>query len=187
MRYPHAGAPCFIYAIRRGNDGAIKLGATHDLAGRARRLGVSLDVDIDIGHALLAVWRADGAEEAALHRRFAAYRLDGEWFRPSAALELLVTLRGGQGDRRLPAPRLLAADALYRASRILERAAWKAGARADRLSPPVRTPRFGRPETTWEAAAKPNPHGGLLWPVGDDDPGQDPDGTRHRRVTAKDV
>jgi hypothetical protein len=65
-----------VYYVQRP-DGAIKIGTTWDIAGRMQALrNVSPVV-------LLGTHTGGEVAESALHRRFRAIRLDGEWFSPT--------------------------------------------------------------------------------------------------------
>lgn len=80
-----------VYFIRPEGGGPIKIGLTHDLSGRLTALQIGSPVKL----ALIA--RIDGGAgttEAALHRRFAAGRLHGEWFREDTPglLELIADI-----------------------------------------------------------------------------------------------
>jgi len=70
-----------VYYVRRG-DGLVKIGYTgRDLRARLSQLRAehgSLEV--------LATHRGGYVAEQANHRRFAALRVTGEWFRPEPAL-----------------------------------------------------------------------------------------------------
>jgi hypothetical protein len=73
----------WIYFIQAGNGGSIKIGWTRNVSARFRHLrkeagGTRLS--------LLAVLPGFTTDERALHARFAASRLAGEWFAPSPDL-----------------------------------------------------------------------------------------------------
>lgn len=71
-----------VYFIRLGAAGAIKIGKANDLKARLASLQTAASDKLHV----LGFIPGDLAEEAALHRRFAASRLHGEWFRPSRNL-----------------------------------------------------------------------------------------------------
>lgn len=72
-----------VYFVRNGNDGAVKIGTTADINGRLSALAhplmktLTLIGTLDGGYGL----------EKELHRRFAKYRIKGEWFKVEGALE----------------------------------------------------------------------------------------------------
>lgn len=71
-----------IYFAQRDRDGAIKIGWSSDVIRRmheAKR-------DEKCAIVLLAVVPGDKPVEIELHARFAAHRLDGEWFTPAAEI-----------------------------------------------------------------------------------------------------
>lgn len=67
--------PGFVYLAYRKIDGAYKIGISWNPEFRARQIGCEL-----ISYAPVPNMRE---EEAAQHRRYALFRLDGEWFRLS--------------------------------------------------------------------------------------------------------
>jgi hypothetical protein len=71
-----------IYFIRSGNDGPIKIGRARDVARRVRTLQTASAAPL----VLLGVIPGDGKVERRLHRRFAANRIRGEWFRATPEL-----------------------------------------------------------------------------------------------------
>lgn len=76
----------FVYFIQRGERGDIKIGYS-DKPGR--RLSALQTGSPEPLH-LLATLPGDMALERELHRRFAAHRLNGEWFRPAAEIFTFV-------------------------------------------------------------------------------------------------
>lgn len=75
-----------LYFIRRPRDGAVKIGISANVRGRLSTLrgatGEELQLVCDVpGGRLL---------EEALHRRFIAYQIKGEWFRDSSGLRELA-------------------------------------------------------------------------------------------------
>jgi hypothetical protein len=73
-------ARSIVYYLRR-NDGLIKIGTTRSYKTRYRNLRS------EHGELKLLLAHAGGpAEEAEIHRRHAADRTEGEWFRPSVTL-----------------------------------------------------------------------------------------------------
>ncbi len=79
----------YVYFIREGQDGPIKIGTTQGsphTRQRAMQTGNSSDL------VLLAAIPGDVALEKRLHERFAAVRMRGEWFEATA--ELLAFVEG---------------------------------------------------------------------------------------------
>lgn len=84
------GSPSMVvYFIQEGAGGPVKIGFTRYLASRIAALQTGRKERL----ALLGTRPGGFAEEQALHRRFAAYRLEGEWFRPVP--EVLLAAREG--------------------------------------------------------------------------------------------
>jgi hypothetical protein len=78
----------FVYFIRAAKTGAIKIGFSKiDPACRLKQIQVSTPEPLE----LLAHIAGGPRKERALHRRFAALRIRGEWFRPES--ELLAFVR----------------------------------------------------------------------------------------------
>lgn len=71
-----------IYMVRAGSDGPLKIGRAADVRKRLSELQVSHHERLH----LLGAMPGDAEEEAAIHARFAAHRLRGEWFRPAAEI-----------------------------------------------------------------------------------------------------
>lgn len=69
----------WVYFIRRGERGPIKIGWSKSPVGRLAQLQTGQEVKL----VLLATAPGGSQEEAALHDRFAATRMVGEWFRPT--------------------------------------------------------------------------------------------------------
>ncbi len=77
-----------IYFIR-SQDGHVKIGFSVDVAGRMRELQVGHAIALE----LLGFIEGTRREELALHHRFAAYRVNGEWFRVDGEfMDYLATL-----------------------------------------------------------------------------------------------
>lgn len=90
-----------IYFIQAGADGPVKIGYTKSLAGRF----VKMQVDCPLPLRVLHYIHGDRAVEAALHARWAAARLRGEWFSP------LPEIVAGTFDAvRLPIPSVVYRD-----------------------------------------------------------------------------
>ncbi len=68
-----------VYFIQRGDDGPVKIGLSKDAGRRLKGLQTNHDAQLHIRR----VFVGGAAEERALHERFAALRLKGEWFRPA--------------------------------------------------------------------------------------------------------
>lgn len=67
-----------VYLIRNGDAGAVKIGHTNgNPLARLRSLQTSMPTKLR----LIRVLKGGVAEERALHGRFAALRLEGEWFK----------------------------------------------------------------------------------------------------------
>jgi hypothetical protein len=81
-------APFHIYFVQRGNRGPIKIGQASDVGARLR--------DLQCGSAeqlqLRGVIFDEGGTESELHQRFAAYRLEGEWFEPEKIEEFIALI-----------------------------------------------------------------------------------------------
>jgi hypothetical protein len=71
-------------------SGRYKIGWSDDVGVRVRQLQTGCPFEIRV----LNVIEGDQSGETWLHRRFAQYRVCGEWFElPQAPLEFLVSLR----------------------------------------------------------------------------------------------
>jgi DNA-binding NtrC family response regulator len=104
-----------VYFLRSGTDGPIKIGWSRNIATRFVTLAR------ESGHRLYFLGAVAGGsvEEHALHDRFAAQRLHGEWFEPSdelwaaiasAAAAPLTSAPSVRRDQSLDARRLTFAD-----------------------------------------------------------------------------
>lgn len=69
-----------VYFIRQGVAGPVKIGVANDAVKRLRQLQTNQPIPLKI----IRLLEGDRAEEAKLHTRFAAQRLNGEWFSYSA-------------------------------------------------------------------------------------------------------
>lgn len=69
----------FVYFIRRGEDGPIKIGVAADPFTRLR----DLQTGCPERFRLLAAWPGDLQNERSIHRSLARHRIEGEWFAPS--------------------------------------------------------------------------------------------------------
>lgn len=67
-----------VYFIQAGPTGDVKIGYAKDPAKRLRHLGTGSSEPLHI----IRLFEGEVADEMALHRRFAAYRGRGEWFKP---------------------------------------------------------------------------------------------------------
>lgn len=81
----------FVYFIREGDDGPIKIGRGTNPSNRL--------AELQIGNprrfTLIGFFPGDPAIEAGLHRKFAQWRLQGEWFTADApGLEALARAAG---------------------------------------------------------------------------------------------
>jgi hypothetical protein len=73
-----------VYFIRRtsDSDGLIKVGFTRNVAARMQSLSTATPGGVE----LLASCAGDASVERRLHRELATDHVDGEWFRPTAAV-----------------------------------------------------------------------------------------------------
>lgn len=65
-----------VYFIRQGVTGPVKIGVANDVVKRLRQLQTNQSVALRI----IRIVKGGRDEESALHQRFAARRLTGEWF-----------------------------------------------------------------------------------------------------------
>lgn len=97
-----------VYFFRRDSDGLVKIGHT----GCLRRRLVPLRREFGPGevvhlmHAKCCDWKATARLETLLHRRFAAKRVHGEWFRLDEA-DLIRVKRFGKVQAWKPLPKNL--------------------------------------------------------------------------------
>jgi hypothetical protein len=85
-------APAVVYYIRRASDGLIKIGRS---GGFRRRV---IDLRAEHGEIQILLTHPGGVEEeAAMHRRFARLRVEGEFFRPRKPLmDWIIKIRRQQ-------------------------------------------------------------------------------------------
>src|SRR5262245_47298256 len=76
----------FVYFIRSGTAGPIKIGVADDPRERVVKLQIGNPEELT----LLAYMPGGTALEARLHRRFRRSRIRGEWFHPTPALHVLI-------------------------------------------------------------------------------------------------
>lgn len=76
-----------VYFVQAVDGGPIKIGAAFDVARRVDGLQVGSPQAL---HVLAVLPGVGTAFEAELHAQFAAERLQGEWFRPSARLRSYI-------------------------------------------------------------------------------------------------
>jgi hypothetical protein len=88
-----------LYAIQVGDDGPVKLGTAGDPVARLRVLQTAHDTRLH----LRAAWPGERVDEQALHARFSADRLHGEWF--GCTPELIAFVRDRAATMPPPAPR----------------------------------------------------------------------------------
>lgn len=93
-----------VYFIQAVTAGLIKIGIAGDVAARLRSLQSNTGDELR----LLATQPGGQRREQELHTQFAAYRVRGEWFRPSAAL---LDLIHEQANSQLRKGRVLPASA----------------------------------------------------------------------------
>lgn len=72
----------FVYFVRAGANGPIKIGFAEDVVARMRTIQAHNHEPIE----LLATTPGGARLEALMHQRFAADRIHHEWFRPSPEL-----------------------------------------------------------------------------------------------------
>lgn len=89
----------YVYFIREGAAGSIKIGTTQGSPhGRLRSMQTGNSSDL----VLLAAIPGDAGLEKRLHERFAALRIRGEWFQ--ATSELLAFIEGVSLAHPIPPP-----------------------------------------------------------------------------------
>jgi hypothetical protein len=77
----------YVYFIRMGDDGPIKIGKAHDPAKRLFSLQTGNPLELKM---LLLVRNSE--LEPAFHEKFWDYRIRGEWFYPDESLEDFISL-----------------------------------------------------------------------------------------------
>lgn len=83
----------FVYFVRRGHDGPIKVGSASHVPSRIKGLQCACPE----GLVLLATVPASALTERQAHKQFAAHRIRGEWFRPDPEiLTYIESLKKGQ-------------------------------------------------------------------------------------------
>lgn len=93
---PDARATQWVYFVRHGEHGPIKIGTAGDVERRLRSLQSGNPVTL----VLLGAMPAWGGEESELHAAFAEHRIRGEWFRPHP--DLIAYVRDVCGDWEWP-------------------------------------------------------------------------------------
>jgi hypothetical protein len=83
-----------VYMIQTGDDGPVKIGLTRDVRRRLETLQISSPTRLR----LLALFEGSRELECELHRRFAAARIKGEWFKPIP--ELIEFAKGGAAQAK---------------------------------------------------------------------------------------
>ena len=91
-------AATYVYVIGSDDDGPVKIGVSAEPLARMRDLQTSNPHKLS----LLVKIRGSREDETALHQRFAASRLTGEWFSRSTTIRDFVT----EANARLHAPQL---------------------------------------------------------------------------------
>lgn len=83
LKFNHKNPP-FIYFIRQGHNGPIKIGFTKaDIYGRIKRLQTGNHLPLKV---LAIIDGASKKQEVSLHSKFSAFKVYGEWFTPSKEL-----------------------------------------------------------------------------------------------------
>lgn len=101
IRLTAASPETWIYYIRVGVDGPIKIGLARDPMRRMRHLQSANPYPLH----LLAVEPGTAEDEEQIHRAFMDARLRGEWFRPTEAVLDHVRCITGEGDSKPEAAR----------------------------------------------------------------------------------
>lgn len=78
-----------LYFVQRGAGGPVKIGVSTDVASRVRTLQCASEDELRL---LVTVPTSELAEREA-HRRFAPYRIRGEWFRAEGELLAFIENR----------------------------------------------------------------------------------------------
>lgn len=89
-----------LYAIQAGDDGPVKLGTAVDPVARLRVLQTPHHTRLH----LRAAWPGERVDERALHARFGANRLHGEWFGCTPELIAFVRERAAAMPTPVPSP-----------------------------------------------------------------------------------
>lgn len=79
-----------VYFIQRGSEGPVKIGFSKNPKGRLSSLQTGIPERLH----LLGVLPGGKEEEQRLHRYFAAYCIQGEWFKPAPDLLAYIRTRG---------------------------------------------------------------------------------------------
>ena len=77
----------YIYFIQCGKSGPIKVGITDNVKRRLKTLQCANPCKLE----LLLAFLGGEVMECALHRKFSAHRLRGEWFEPAPPLTTFIT------------------------------------------------------------------------------------------------
>lgn len=75
-----------VYFLRAGESGAVKIGFATDLRSRIRGIETGNHEELHI----IAAMNGTAADEKALHKKFAAYRIRGEWFKYAGDLKRFI-------------------------------------------------------------------------------------------------
>ena len=91
---------CFVYLIKRDNDGIFKIGITGNLTSRAYSIAISCGSHVSLITFFDFVSREEAEQaEATLHTRFIAKRIIGEWFElTDADVTYIISLGGDHND-----------------------------------------------------------------------------------------
>lgn len=87
----------FIYLIEAEN-GRVKIGSSNDPAFRANSIAGASPIPVR----LIAQWPGSKGDEFELHKRFSAFRVHREWFRPDGELSTFVYVNRGVGVDAIP-------------------------------------------------------------------------------------
>lgn len=88
---PSEEARSYVYFVRAGDDGPVKIGRSIDVPQRAAALQTANHEPLRV----LARVPGGSSMELMLHRQFQSVRLHGEWFRPTVDLLSFIREVGG--------------------------------------------------------------------------------------------
>lgn len=74
---------CFVYFIEQNETGFVKIGISNDVSNRIKGLQSSSHLPLTcFKFCVFDSRRLAKKEETRLHRKYAGFRMEGEWFRP---------------------------------------------------------------------------------------------------------